>query len=181
MMVPNLNSSRTLSLQKERTDVYITGISGFTNAHAKWKLHGRIYSQVKDLFIELETLVLPKVIGTLPRLPTSLYHLRDIRFADPHFCEPENIDLLLRADVFASIMSKGRKQGPFHTHLLLRIAFLVGSRPEEQARNKPYTFVLTLPADAWKNSSNDLGNREITSATLLTLEEAEYEARLVST
>ncbi|CAL8138428.1 unnamed protein product [Orchesella dallaii] len=110
--------ARNLGLQKEKTNVYITGISGSTHAHAKWKTHVRIYSQVNDSFIDVDPLILQKVTGTLPRLAcdTSLWsHLRDIRLADPYFYEPGGVEMLLGADVVASIMRDGRRDGPINT------------------------------------------------------------------
>ncbi|ODM98558.1 hypothetical protein Ocin01_08117 [Orchesella cincta] len=59
-----------------------------------------------------------KVTGTLPRVPcdTSLWtHLSDLQLADPNYYQPGEIDILLGADVVASIMREGRRQGASNT------------------------------------------------------------------
>ncbi|ODM87182.1 hypothetical protein Ocin01_19500 [Orchesella cincta] len=160
--------AKSLGLQREKTNVYITGISGSTNAHAKWKINVRIFSQVNDSFVDVESLILPKVTGTLPRLPcdpTSWSHLRDIRLADPHFCEPGDVDLLLGADVVALIMREGRRQGPLHTPIA-----------QQQIQIRSHVATCNL-----RNFSEILGNGGATSSATLTPEEAQCEAHFVST
>ena len=60
--------------------------------------------------------MLKKVTKDLPLHPIPLTlkwdHISDLELADPEFRTPARIDLLLGAEVFASILRDGRRTGP---------------------------------------------------------------------
>ena len=66
--------------------------------------------------LQVEAFVLPKVMGELPVYPVPFHqewgHLSGIRLADPDFGCPGNVDVLLGADVFSSVILHGRRCGP---------------------------------------------------------------------
>ena len=66
--------------------------------------------------IGVEAYVLKKITRDLPLHPIPIAlkwdHLSDLELADPEFRTPARIDLLLGAEVFASILRDGRRTGP---------------------------------------------------------------------
>lgn len=51
--------------------------------------------------------ILPKVTGDIPSLKTinhSWDHLRDLELADPQFCSPSSVNIILGSDVFGQII-----------------------------------------------------------------------------
>ena len=103
-----------LGLKREKSDVIIRGISAAKVGSVRGKLNISVSSCVEPGPINVEVLILPKVTGTLPRFPCkkSWTHLEGIYLADPHYYRPGSIDILLGADVVASIMRSGRRTGP---------------------------------------------------------------------
>ncbi|ODM87122.1 hypothetical protein Ocin01_19560 [Orchesella cincta] len=96
----------------------ITGIAANSAANVKWKTTAHLHSYHQEGAVEVELLILPKVTGMLPRVEvdsTQWSHLSGIKLADPLY---GNVDLLLGADVVASIMRDGRKYGPADAPLL---------------------------------------------------------------
>ncbi|ODM87560.1 DNA damage-inducible protein 1 [Orchesella cincta] len=87
------NCAQSLGLIKTRTDVQITGISAANAAYVHWKTTARLHSRIHSAHVDIEALILPKVTGTLPRVPSN-YH------------QPGEIDILLGADVVASSCGK---------------------------------------------------------------------------
>ena len=64
----------------------------------------------------MTAVVVPKVTCDLPLHPiqcsTKWKHILGIRLADPHFCRPGRIDLLLEVDIFTEVLRQGRRTGP---------------------------------------------------------------------
>ena len=94
----------------------VEGVGGTTTP-----TRGSIWFQVSGIEddaekIGVEAYVLKKVTKDLPLHPIPLAlkwdHISDLELADPEFRTPARIDLLLGAEVFASILRDGRRTGP---------------------------------------------------------------------
>ena len=104
-----------LRLPRSRQLAQIAGIGG--NSMNQTVVHFAVapvwYSHKA---LQVEAFVLPKVTGELPVYPVPFHqewgHLSGIRLADPDFGCPGNVDVLLGADVFSSVILHGRRCGP---------------------------------------------------------------------
>ena len=110
------NCVKSLGLKRHRSNVKITGISSAAAGYARGRVDLLISSRVHQSSIEVEALILPRVTGTLPKSPchssSEWKHILGLQLADPQFHHPGPIDILLGADVTASIMREGRRTGP---------------------------------------------------------------------
>ena len=80
-----------------------------------WSVSCPLHYQAFVLYqksIQVEAIVLPKVMSDLPLHPVSfgcnLHHLSGICLADPDFGSPSKVDLLLGADIFSDVMLQRR-------------------------------------------------------------------------
>jgi hypothetical protein len=102
----------------------------------------------------VEALVLPRVTGTLPRMqcdPSSWDHISGLQLADPNFCEPGNIDILLGADIVALVMTDGRRTGRRNTPVAENTVFgwvLYGGRASAVKPQVIRTHVGTCDTDS---------------------------------
>ncbi|XP_060525310.1 uncharacterized protein LOC132701445 [Cylas formicarius] len=99
-------------------------------------------SQRKSPALHIEALVIPSICDKVPYHvidKQNLKHLRSLPLADPHFCEPNEIDVLLGAEVYGDIclpgFRKGQNGGPgafrtiFGWVVLGKVNFLEPSSP----------------------------------------------------
>ncbi|XP_059051077.1 uncharacterized protein LOC131845930 [Achroia grisella] len=76
-------------------------------------------SRISSYTACIRCIVLPHLTSTLPAIPKQCAQFRipdSVQLADPHFCEPQNIDILIGADKFWDLLSSGRMRlpnGPF--------------------------------------------------------------------
>ena len=109
---------QSLRLPRSRHNVWVSGISGFlTSSRVQSIANFQIsstYSNGKKF--DLTAIVLPRIKCDLPISPVpfnlSWNHLSALPLADPAFGEPQHVDILLGADMFASILLHGRQTGP---------------------------------------------------------------------
>lgn len=86
---------------------YVSGINNsVSNISERVKI--KIKSRINDFCIPVECLVVPNIIGTLPNIRVNIQQLgipKEVRLADPTFYKPSQIDILLGADVYWSIVN----------------------------------------------------------------------------
>ena len=111
--------AQLLRLPRRKKNVLVEGVGGTSTP-----MRGSVWFQVSGMEddaekIGVELYVLKKVTNDLPLHPIPLAlkwdHLFDLELADPEFRTPARIDLILGADVFASILRDGSRTGPLGT------------------------------------------------------------------
>lgn len=108
------NCVKSLGLKRQISQVSITGISSAAVGTPYGQLNLQLLSMIHDASVEVEPLTLKKVTGQLPTFdcdPSDWIYLEGLQLADPRFHTPGPIDLLLGADVTASISRDGKRQG----------------------------------------------------------------------
>ena len=77
--------------------------------------------------IELTAIVVSTVTCDLPIYPVpfdlSWKHVPDLPLADPSYCQPGRIDILLGVDVLVDVLLHGRQAGPPDTPVALETEF----------------------------------------------------------
>lgn len=111
-----------LNLRKIKTNIPVSGLNSAGLATVKSQTYitfTSIYN--KDSAYTVKALIVPKITCKLPSAPISQEwpHARLLKLADPRFREPNNIDVLLGADIFAQLLRKGQQPGPDGTPLAL--------------------------------------------------------------
>ena len=108
--------TQLLRLPRTKKNVLVEGVGGTSTP-----TRGSVWFQVSGVEdgaekIGVEAYVLKKVTRDLPLHPIPIAlkwdHLSNLELADPEFRTPARIDLLLGAEVFASILRDGRRTGP---------------------------------------------------------------------
>ncbi|XP_055850540.1 uncharacterized protein LOC129915103 [Episyrphus balteatus] len=105
------NVTQLLKLKKEKTLVNVTGLGQTLTGTSKSKVDLTIYSMTNPLFsLEIQAFVLSQLTTLVPTQEvdsSDWIHLDNLSLADPWFSIPGKIDLLLGADVYASIILEG--------------------------------------------------------------------------
>ena len=110
--------SQSLSLVRSRQSTKIHGITGLSHSSPIQALANFNISPTHDAMRKLimTAVVVPKVTCDLPLHPVQRdikwKHLSGIRLADPHFCHPGRIDLLLGVEIFTKVLRQDRRTGP---------------------------------------------------------------------
>ncbi|KAH8272613.1 hypothetical protein KR018_004510, partial [Drosophila ironensis] len=94
----------------------VAGLNKAVSARPEKLCHFRIGSPLKPrLQIEASAFVLPQLVGELPSRPVPpevLGSLPDIQLADPSFHKSSQIDILIGADMYSSILLGGSRSRP---------------------------------------------------------------------
>lgn len=103
------------SVMKERLNlvsdksrsIHVAGINNsISNISERVKVE--IKSRISEFCIPIDCLVVPNIIGTLPNVQVNVQQLaipKEFRLADPTFYKPSQIDILIGADVYWSIVN----------------------------------------------------------------------------
>lgn len=94
--------------------------------------------------LQMNALVMPTISNLLPTENINIRdwnHLTGIELADPEFFEPKNIDILLGANVYSSIILDGTK---------------IGDRGTPIAQKTVFGWILTGPTNASRSQSNQV-------------------------
>jgi len=108
----------SLSLQRRRSEVVVTGISSSSGGVTKGEVDVKLQSCINNESIHVTCLVLPKVTSNIPSelcAKSRWPHVQGLQLADPDFNIPGNIDILLGAEYVPLIMCEGRSFGPPNT------------------------------------------------------------------
>ena len=107
-----------LSLPRSHQNAQIAGVAGLVKSSPLQSIasFNVVTSCPPGEKISLTAVVVPRVTCDLPLcpIPFSLKwsHISGLQLADPDFGVPSKIDLLLGAEVFASVVLHGRRSGP---------------------------------------------------------------------
>lgn len=107
---------KNLSLLRLHQATTICGVAVLTRDSLQSLTNLPILSPRVNCEFYITAIVVPRVTCDLLVHPVSSgptwTHLNDIPLADPHFGTPGRIDILLRVDVFTSLLLHGRRTGP---------------------------------------------------------------------
>lgn len=109
-------AAQLLRLKKTAIIASVSGVGAAGKETSKSIVKFDINSRYDYNFeLSIEALVLSKLTSSLPAsfitIPSSWHHLKSIFLADPNYNKPGQIDVLLGADVFSSILLEGVKKG----------------------------------------------------------------------
>nr|XP_029717010.1 uncharacterized protein LOC109400437 [Aedes albopictus] len=95
-----------LSLRKRYVNVPVVGVTG-AKTTVKFKATAMVKSRTTDYSFSLDCLVVPRVTGALPSLKVDAAGWpipRDLKLADPKFCDPSRVDMLVGAEKFYELL-----------------------------------------------------------------------------
>lgn len=91
------------------------GLGQSQAANSKSKVEFILQSHNRKYSISMEALTVHKVTCTIPpqsiQNHTTWKHINNLNLADPHFYQPNKIDLLIGADLFADLVMDGNING----------------------------------------------------------------------
>ncbi|XP_055907660.1 uncharacterized protein LOC129942654 [Eupeodes corollae] len=100
-------AAQLLKLEKRRTIAEVSGLGLVSSGITQHSVEVRFASRHSTFETAVQALVFKSLTGHLPTqrvTPGNWDHLKGLSLADPHFCEPAPIDLLLGSDVCAQIL-----------------------------------------------------------------------------
>ncbi|CAG7824765.1 unnamed protein product, partial [Allacma fusca] len=98
---------KKLGLLKSATSLKIHGLSSTQVGNSQGMVQLELSSRVYSFAANITAYILQKITSKLPgtSVPaTSLNYLQGLRLADPFYHKPEEVDILIGADLFASIL-----------------------------------------------------------------------------
>lgn len=102
----------SLGIKRVRTSRYVRGLGQSCSA-VSGTVRIEVGAKNKSLFT-IDALTLPSICGKMPctRIDkSSWHHIQGLTLADPDFYKPGSVDLLLGAEVFASLLLPGSVDG----------------------------------------------------------------------
>ncbi|XP_014215940.1 uncharacterized protein LOC106644786 [Copidosoma floridanum] len=116
-----------LGLLCSSVNIKVVGVGGSASSTAHRKAELKVAPRGEsNLTISVSALVLPKLSQPLPHkhaVTSELPHNRGLKLADPQFFESRQIDCILGADVYPSVIQDGTKRGPAGAPLAQNSAF----------------------------------------------------------
>ena len=98
--------------------VPIQGLNQMSTSSTSGVLKCEVRSHlVRNFSLKAEMVVVPQICGDVPTMAVSqdqlrqFRHLRNLELADPEFGTPQQVDVLLGADVYGQIVTSGFKKG----------------------------------------------------------------------
>nr|XP_029725335.1 uncharacterized protein LOC115265199 [Aedes albopictus] len=102
--------AKCLKLSWERIDLPISGLNN-AKTQVKYKLRTKIFSRVNQFSAVLDFLVVPKVTANLPMVEVDIRSWPipgGLSLADPSFHVPNEVQLILGAELFYDLLLEGR-------------------------------------------------------------------------
>lgn len=141
------NAVQKLNLKKTANRVQVYGLGRVDAGISPGIVRLTIGSIHDPLFaIQMDALVMPKLTNLMPseNIDISYWkHLTGIQLADPKFFEPGNIDIIIGANLYASIILQGVK---------------VGVRGTPLAQETVFGWILTGPTTSINNFRTEVTN-----------------------
>jgi len=106
--------AQRLRLPRSHTSVAVFGVGGKQTGVAKGRVNLDVWSRAGETSTSTSTLILPRLTGyaNSADLPSDDWsHIEGLELADPDFASNDPIDVLLGADVYASILRDGLRKG----------------------------------------------------------------------
>ena len=186
---------RTLNIKKLDHWVTLTGVESSDNTPSRPTALVTIASpHSKDWSKTVTVVAVPKVMEDIPNQNIAevrqMAHIKDLQLADPHFHEPQRVDLILDVDVFTSILLPERLQGPPGTPTAWKTELgwgIMGTYTPEQIPPPTSALVNFTHQTAGDTKLSQALERfwtmeELPKGTsLLTAEESDIQAHYVST
>jgi len=95
-----------LRLKERSIDIFISGIVQGT-IHARTMIDVRVKSRFNNFSENVECIILPKITQRLSTVIISKQHLeipKNLKLADPNFNVPANINMLIGAELFWTLV-----------------------------------------------------------------------------
>uniref|UniRef100_A0A4Y0BGQ3 Integrase catalytic domain-containing protein n=1 Tax=Anopheles funestus TaxID=62324 RepID=A0A4Y0BGQ3_ANOFN len=92
--------------RREPISIRITGV-GTTTTFAKQKLQATLRSRLNNYSANIEMIILPTLTGNLPSTSVNVMSLNipsNIQLADPAFDRPDQIDVIIGAEIFFDVL-----------------------------------------------------------------------------
>lgn len=110
---------KLLKLHTSPISAEISGLGGETLSRS-YKMASFVIVPLnnRDISLNVQALVVPRVTGKIPThtfSPLNIDKIPSLNYADPHFYESGEIDLLLGGDLYPLILRNGVKHGIFET------------------------------------------------------------------
>ncbi|XP_033219546.1 uncharacterized protein LOC117174493 [Belonocnema kinseyi] len=145
--------AQLLGLAKCRERIALTGIgvSRAGTVRATTQVSLQSYSDT-SFHLEIQALILSRLPSQLPsRKPTDFNPalFGDIKLADPHWLEPDSIDIILGVDVNGQVLCSGLRRFPPKQSIAQDTVFggvISGSLYSDAPRRAAPTFSITLKA-----------------------------------
>nr|CAI5842858.1 unnamed protein product [Callosobruchus analis] len=99
-----------LRVSKKSTNLQVNGI-GNTQANVIFKCSIDVHSKYNTSSYNVPCFVVDKITSILPKYKLNISHLNipnHIKLADPRFNEPQNVDMLIGADLFWDVICRGQ-------------------------------------------------------------------------
>nr|CAI5846008.1 unnamed protein product [Callosobruchus analis] len=99
-----------LGVSKKSTNLQVNGI-GNTQANVIFKCSIDVHSKYNTSSYNVPCFVVDKITSILPKYKLNISHLNipnHIKLADPRFNEPQNVDMLIGADLFWDVICRGQ-------------------------------------------------------------------------
>uniref|UniRef100_A0A182YSE7 DUF1758 domain-containing protein n=1 Tax=Anopheles stephensi TaxID=30069 RepID=A0A182YSE7_ANOST len=103
-----------LHLPRKKVNILIVGVDGIESS-ANHEVRAKVQSRVTNYSAEMDFLVLRKVACDTPshEVPVQKWNIpASYPLADPHFCTPGRIDMIIGAGYFYSLLCDGRYSLP---------------------------------------------------------------------
>lgn len=108
---------KLLRLPKRRVNVDVTGVGSVFGGTVTSSVSLHFSSCVNEFNATINALVLPIISKPLQNLTININtqcHIHGLKLADPSFSQPNEIDLLLGADIYGQLMLDGIRRGSYH-------------------------------------------------------------------
>ncbi|KAJ3654815.1 hypothetical protein Zmor_013974 [Zophobas morio] len=139
--------AKVLGLPQTNAVVPIQGLNQMSSSSTSGVLKCELRSHlVRNFSLKAEMVVVPQICGDVPTRAVSqdrlrqFRHIRNLKLADPEFGKPQQVDVLLGADVYGQIVTSGFRKGGLEKPSALNTVFgwvLIGG----VKRNKQQTAV----------------------------------------
>ncbi|XP_062542491.1 uncharacterized protein LOC134210458 [Armigeres subalbatus] len=122
--------ARKLNIPMERVNIPISGVNNAAT-RVKHKLHTTISSRVNPFVVDLDFLVVPTITANLPitKVDVRSWIIPDnLALADPSFHTPDEIQMIIGAELFFDLIKTGRMKLAEGTPTLIETQLVLGTR-----------------------------------------------------
>ncbi|XP_034945021.1 uncharacterized protein [Chelonus insularis] len=107
--------AQKLRLTRKQSSLPIIGIGAYQSGNTRGITSVKIQPRFKSTFkLTVDAHILPRLTSTIPAektYPASWNHIKKLRLADPDYTEPGNIEMIIGADVYGTLLEKKRNSG----------------------------------------------------------------------